>query len=169
MKILISKNKFLFKRTIFILSFSLVFFVSSCAKKTQSPKSVNFPYQTQEEKDSKSKNQNLSKPSFCLVKFVNKTENKITSIVFCERGKSPVFNTVSLEKNAEISFEFPKNVPYTVELVDEKNHRYCKKNSDGSKYDSYFSFDSDSIEIEFSDKDFVPENLKDFAMKFFGL
>ena len=167
MKIQINKNNFFSKCVIFMLAFGLVFFAASCSKKSQSPKPANFLYQNQ--KDSKPKNQNLSKPSFCLVKFTNKTENKITSIVFCERGKSPVFNTVSLEKDASISFEFPKNVPYTVELVDEKNHRYCKKNSDGSKYDSYFSFDTDSIEIEFTDKDFVPENLKDFAMKFFGL
>ncbi len=178
------KNKFFGGFALTILSFS-IFMLFSCKEKTSETKLFESPYtltnnyknfefpqknQNQNLNQNKVQNQNSSKSSnISYVTFTNKTESPIVSVLFSEKNKKSSFKTVYIEKNQSQVFEFKKNVPYKVELIDEKNHHYCKKISNGNDFDSFFNFEVDNLEIEYTDKDFVAQNFKDFVLKYFGL
>lgn len=170
------KNRYskIFAVILMFSSFILLNLFVSCKEKTTAPKLFESPYSLKnynlQNYDFGLKNQNFGKSSnVSYVIFTNKTESPIVSLIFSEKNKKPVFKTVYIERNQSQVFEFKKNVPYKVELIDDKNHHYCKKISNGNGFDSFFSFEMDEIEIEYTDKDFAPQNLSDFILKFFGL
>lgn len=178
------KNKFSAIFALATLSLSIFTFVSCKEKKSEtqifeSPyalsnnyKNFEFPAKTQDQNQNqnKVKNQNSNKSSnISYVSFTNKTESPIVSIVFSEKNKKSTFKTVYIERNQSQVFEFKKNVLYKIELIDEKNHHYCKRISNGNDSDSFFNFDMDEFEIEYTDKDFAAQNLSDFVLKFLGL
>lgn len=179
------KDKFLAIFAFTILSLSVFAFISCKEKKSQSQvfespyalsnnyKNFEFPEKSQNQNQNlvqnKVQNQTNKSSNISYVTFTNKTESPIVSVLFYEKNKKSSFKTVYIEKNQSQVFEFKKNVPYKVELIDDKNHHYCKKISNGNDLDSFFNFEMDNLEIEYTDKDFAPQNLSDFVLKFLGL
>lgn len=177
------KDKFLAIFTFAILSLSVFAFISCKEKKSQSQvfespyalsnnyKNFEFPAKSQNQNQQQNKVQNQTNKSsnISYVTFINKTESPIVSVLFSEKNKKSSFKTVYIEKNQSQVFEFKKNVPYKVELIDNKNHHYCKKISNGNDLDSFFNFEMDNLEIEYTDKDFAAQNFCDFVLKFLGL